>query len=153
MTEEKKEDKKDEKAPKENPKQPNIYEVLDRQVKIAEKQQKQIEALSEAILHVSAKVDAGGGGKSEGGAFAKVLETILGGDKKDSLKDIAKTAEGLVRVSEAMDRFRNPPRYSASDIFLMRAGARSSRYMTKAELKKWEEELIFGGEEQGHVRE
>ena len=151
MTEEEKKDK-DSKDSKENPKQPNVYEVLDRQVKIAEKQQKQIEALSEAILHVSAKVDAGGG-KSEGGAFAKVLETILGGDKKDSLKDIAKTAEGLVRVSEAMDRFRNPPRYSASDIFLMRAGARSSRYMTKAELQKWEKELMFGEEGEGHVRE
>ena len=128
-----------------------IVKLIAERIRIAEeigrekkKQGKQIEALSEAILKVADKVDAGGGGKSEGGAFARVLETILGGGKGGGLGDVAKTAEGLVKVAEAMDRFRNPPRMSYAEALLMKAGMRAAlpRYMTKAELRKYERQLI-----------
>ncbi|NVM57051.1 MAG: hypothetical protein HWN51_02890 [Desulfobacterales bacterium] len=145
-------DKKKDKAAGNNPKQPNIYEILD-------KQQKQINDLTQGLVDVAKAVGQmregrGGGKKKELGTLGDVLGAILGGDKKGaSIDDMAKNAESMVRLSEAMDRFRHPSRLGYGEALLMRAGVRAAlpRYMTKAEMRKFEKQVTAWeeGEEEG----
>ena len=143
-----------EKADKENPKQPNIYEVI-------EKQQKQIDDLTKGVVQLAKAVgdmrEGGGGGKKkkELGTLGEVLGAILAGDKKGgSIDDMAKTAESMVKLGNALDQFRNPPRLGFGEALLMRAGMRAAlpRYMTKAEIDKYERQITAweAGEEGEH---
>ena len=143
---------KEAKGDKKNPKQPNVYEVM-------EKQQKQIDDLNKGVVQLAKALkdlrDGGGGGKKkELGTLGEVLGAILGGDKKGaSIDDMAKNAESMVRLSEAMDRFRHPSRLGYGEALLMRAGVRAAlpRYMTKAEMRKFEKQVTAWeeGEEEG----
>ena len=144
MTEAEKKDK----TAGDKPKQPNIYEILERQ-------QKQIDDLNTGVVQVakaSGELRGGGGKKKELGTLGEILGAILGGDKKGaSIDDMAKSAESMVRLSEAMDRFRHPSRLGYGEALLMRAGVRAAlpRYMTKAEMRKFERQVTAWEEGEG----
>jgi len=81
----------------------------------------------------------------------------LQGDKKP-VESFTKDIENMARMAEALDRIRNPPDYEGvfAKRVLMKTGTKAithggfPRYMTKEELKKYDEYLnkAFGLEEE-----
>jgi len=122
-----------------------------------QQQNEYLSQLGQAIVQLSAKLEAGGGKGGGGSTIERILENIskgVGGGG-GSLDDVVKTVEGLVRFSESMDRFRKPSPIGPAEALLMRAGYERirnpfGRYMTKSEMNRYEQMWKdMGVEEEG----
>jgi len=117
------------------------------------------ELLAKAIVDINTKVDAKAAGGGGGDPLSAVLAQVLKQPTAMPIEDFAKQAEAIAKAADAIDRFRIKPPLGVGEALLMRIGMRAAfpRYMTKAELARYERTLgaigAFGEEEGGHVTE
>jgi len=123
---------------------PTVEQMLAQLIREHEEDRKKIDMLAQAIVEVNKKAEGKASqGNPSGGTDALSVIAQLVAPKGGTTEDFAKQAESFVRISESLDRFRNPSRIGLGEALLMRAGLRAiyPRYMTKAEIEKAEKAL------------